>query len=353
MGGGLAFSLFILLGETPLVRSAGLALVIVGVSVALRRMGAILSVIGGLTLALCSAFWSQTGGADSGPATIVIAVIVASLGTIVFLIFSKRLSLAIGLGILIFVGIFWSQLGTSQSLRLTSLVTAWLMYLMVDGLLITNPRPDSENRPTMPQLQFHHRYGILLILAIGVLNDPLLVLLTPAVILTLLLSQTKFPNWYWAILIFVIGVGIWGIWDIYIDTPRLLLAMGGWRNGANWLNLISLVINQYSIVGVALGVLGIARLSRWYPPLGSMTMAGYASYSFFGLIYVGPNKETLLLPLLIIQVIWMTYAIFTIGQWSAKTITKHGIMVQRLIFAAYLLLPFFMLLNLLNITSTF
>lgn len=352
-GGILAFSLFIFLGETPLVRSAGLALVIVGVCVTLRRMGAILSITGGLTLSVCAAFWSQTGGGDSGPATIVIAVITASIGTLAFILWSRRLSVSIGLGILIFVGIFWSQIGTPQSLRLTSLVTAWLMYLMVDGLLITNPRPDSETPANSNQLQFHHQYGILLIFAIGMLNDPLLVLLAPAILLTLLLSQTQLPYWYWFVLIAIIGSGIWGIWDIYIDTPRILIEISGWRDATRWLDLISLVVNQYSLAGVILGVLGVARLSRWYPPLGSVTMIGYAAYSFFGLIYVGPNRETLLLPLLIIQIIWMTYAIFTIGQWATKTIAKHGIMIQHLIFAAYLLLPFLMLLNLLNNTKAF
>lgn len=354
ISGIIAWFLFLSIGETPLIRASGLALVIIGAALSIRRMGAILSIIGGLTLALCTAFWSQTGGGDAGPATITIAVALAAVAAVLVTLFAKRLFIGIGLGVLIFVVIFWSQIGTPQSLRLSSLVTAWLTYLLMDMLLRTNPRPDGASGSTIrEEIQFQHRYGTLFLLGIGVLNDPLLTLLIPATALALLLTQTKFPIWYWIIMGAILVVGIWRIWDIYLDTPRTLIQLDSWRDGVRWLDLIRLVIRQFSVLGVLLGILGLARLSRWYPPLGTVTMAAYAAYIIFGLVYVGPNRETLLLPLLIIQVVWMTYAVFTLGQWAAKTIQKHGLLMQKIIFIGYMLLPIAMLLSILNIVRAF
>lgn len=62
---------FLVVGHTPLIRALGLALVIVGATATMRRMGAVVSIGGGLTLAFCGIFWSQTGGGDAGPATII------------------------------------------------------------------------------------------------------------------------------------------------------------------------------------------------------------------------------------------------------------------------------------------
>jgi len=354
ISGIIAWLLFTLLGETPLIRASGLALVIIGVALSLRRMGAILSIIGGLTLALCAAFWSQTGGGNSEPATITIAVILAAITATLITLFARRIFVGIGIGVLIFVLIFWSQIGTPQSLRLSSLATAWLTYLLIDMLLKTNPRPDSESGSVVRrEVQFQHKYGALFLLTIGILNDPLITLLIPAIVLALLLTQKKFPTWYWVIVSIIAILGIWGIWSVYLDTPRMLIQINGWRDGARWLEIINLVVEQFSIMGILLGILGLARLSRWYPPLGTVTMTAYAAFIIFGLVYIGPNRETLLLPLLIIQIVWMTYAVYTIGQWAAKTIEKHGLFVQRIIFIGYLLLPITMLLGILDIIRAF
>lgn len=82
MNGALVWILLLVLGQTPLIRASGLALVIVGVTLALRRMGSFLSIVGGLALALSPVFWSQTGGGQGDPATIVIAVAAAGVTVI-------------------------------------------------------------------------------------------------------------------------------------------------------------------------------------------------------------------------------------------------------------------------------
>ena len=105
------------------------------------------------------------------------------------------------------------------------------------------------------------------------------------------------------------------------------------------------MIAQFSVFGIILGVIGLARLSRWYPPLGVVTMIAYAAYVFFGLVYLGEHRDVLLLPLIIIQVIWMTYAVNTFGQWVNKSLSNESGLWIHVVSSIYFLVPAILLLN--------
>jgi hypothetical protein len=311
----IALLLFLVIGKTPIVRAGGLSLVIIGVIATLRRLGAVLAIFGGLTLTVSPAFWSQTGGGDSGPATIVIALIVAGVATALIVWVSRYPQIGLGLGISVFVLLLLSQVGTPRSLRLTSLLSAWLLYLLINMLRLTNPRPE-EPPPGQPIVL--HVVGILLLFAVGVINDPLFSLFAPAIMLSLVLSKTPFPRWYWAIMLLMIGIGFRGLLVEYLDPMAPLIVFAGWKNPAHWIDMINLVVGQFSIVGVILGVIGLSRLARWHAALGIVLMVAYGAYFLFGLAYTGHGREALLLPLLIIQIIWIIYALNAFRQWLRK-----------------------------------
>ncbi len=356
--GILAWVAFLLPGDTPIVRASGLALVIAGIVLTLRRMGAVLAGIGGLTLAFCPAFWVQTGGGEGEPATIVIAIAAAVVVMVLAVVVSKRPYIGFGLGVVIFVILFWSQIGTPRSIRLTAFVVSWLLYLVLDMLLVTNPRPDdappllvnpSANYKQELQAQSYHMWGILLLFGIGVLNDSLVTLLAPAIFLSLYLSRTTLPVIFWVILSLVVGVGMRGIVTDYGVVQAQFIALSDWRDGRRWVDLVNFVVMQFSILGVAAGVLGLARLARWYPPIGIVTMLSYAAYAVFALVYSGPNLESLLLPLLIIHTVWMTYAVFALGEWAKKSFLITGRWLRGGIITGYGLLPLIFLLHNLHV----
>lgn len=346
-----AWLAFLFAGETPFIRASGLAVVILGVALALRRMGAVLAVGGSLTLAFSPAFWSQTGGTEGDPATIVLAIIAAVVAVLLTFLLKQQPYVVAGIGVTIFILLFFSQIGTPRSLRLTGLVVAWLMYLLVDMLLITNPRPDSPAAPLLLRYkrrdgtfidanaaQPYHTLGILLFFCLGVLNDPLIALLAPGIVVALLLTRTPLPVWYWAILMLFVGVGIRGFYADYWLTQAHWLAFDRWREATRWIDMIQFVVTQFGYIGIVISVLGLARLARWYPPLGTTLSILYACYLFFGLIYLGPNRGVLLLPLLIIQIVWMTYAIFAMGEWGANLLGQRpefGRLVVRAVFLIY------------------
>src|SRR5690606_34635526 len=102
-----------------------------------------------------------------------------------------------------------------------------------------------------------------------------------------------------------IAFGVYGVVNEYISSTFWLypaaqaeainlrvpyMMADGWRNAARWLRLVELVVGQFTAVGVVLGVLGLSRLARWYPPLGTITMVAYATYALFGLVYFGNNS---------------------------------------------------------------
>ncbi len=340
-----AWLLLVGLGQAPIARATGLALAILGVTAGMRTMGLVASVAGGLTLALSPVFWSQAGGAGTQPASIVAAAIVAAFAVLSASFLLKRNELAIGLGIVLSAAIFWNHIGTGQSLRLTVLVTAWLLFLLIDMLMLTNPRPGIKP-PKAPNRW--HLAGIPLLFAIGALNDPLVTLFAPAILLALLLSYARLPGWYWLAIVAIAVAGAYLLAQTYLlADPPLLLPLG-WRDAQRWLALGEYPLAQFGWAGIALASMGVARLARWYPPLGTVTIIAFASYMLFGLTYIGKHREVLLLPLIIIQVMWMTYAVNTISQWVNKTLRNKAGLWIHLVSALYIALPALLLLDIVN-----
>ena len=345
LAAGASWLLLMTLGETPLARACGLALAIFGVTASMRPMGFVASTAGGLTFALCPVFWSQTGGGVPEPAAIVIAAAVASFAMLASAMLLRRQDLGIGLGIIVFVILFWSQVGTPQSLRLTGLVSAWLLYLLVDMIMLTNPRPGIKPAKAPKSWQ---PLGLLLLLALGTVNDPLVALFAPAILLALFLSYARLPAWYWLAMFVTVLAGIALLARSYIMIATPAVEPWGWRDATRWIELGQLVNAQFSVLGIVLGVVGLARLARWYPALGVVTMFAYAAFVVFGLVYLGRNREILLLPLMIIQVMWMTYAVNTFGQWVNKTLENEAGLWIHIVSSLYFAAPAILLLNILS-----
>lgn len=354
--GALAWAAFVVLGETPVIRASGLALVIVGITMTLRRSGALLAIIGGLALAFSPAFWSQTGGSGdlNLPLTLAVAA-AAGLISMAVMRFSQRGFLALVIGFAVFAVLFWILLARVGSLRITTLSTAWLLYLLIDGLYLTNPHPDD---PPQENLKPWHTLGILILMGVGVWNAPLFILLAPAVVLGLAFMRVRLPLWYWLMLAFIIGLGIYGMADQYLSStwwsypaaqaheqglrvPFIL--SDGWHEASRWIMLVELVVSQFTILGVVLGILGLSRLARWYPPLGNVTMIAYALFALFGLVYFGNNSPVLLLPLLMIQIFWMTYAVYALGEWLQRSVNPPNRLLRWFAPALYIWLPVLML----------
>jgi hypothetical protein len=327
----------------------------------LQRFGTVLSIIGGFALAFSPAFWSQTGGEETKLVVLVaLTLLVALIVTGLFIWIGRITERGLIAGVVVFAALFWLLVGTPRSLRVTTLLNIWLLYILMDVIMSTNPRPDA---PQMPLPGQHHTLGLLVLLLIGVLNDPLFVLLAPALLVGLYLSKVHLPRWYWGIILVVILIGIRGLViqyvseDWWLSSAASLQMSGtqvpyfiadGWREASRWIYLINLVRNQFTDIGILLGILGLARLARWYPPLGTTTLIAYGSYALFGLVYFGKDSNVLLLPMMVIHVIWMTYAVHTLGQWLTKSFAKRS-QTAWIATAAFTLLPVVLLARIIGV----
>ncbi|MBN8592607.1 MAG: hypothetical protein J0M33_12655 [Anaerolineae bacterium] len=355
----LATLIFIVIGQTPVIRALALGGAIAGVTAALRPFGGWLALVGGLALALTPAFWSQTGG--SQPDVLILSLLI--VGLLVMLLvgrLGRQLDLAMGAGLLIFIVLFWLLVGTPRSLRLTVLLSAWMLFLLVDSLLTAHPRAED---PSAKPLKPYQQFGLLLLAALGVVNDPLFTLLIPAVAITLLASHTPIPRLYWIAFIVIGAIGGRGLWATYLDSgwwdyPALnaisaqlqvpFVIREAWREPLRWIDLGAVIIKQFTLPGLLLGILGVSRLSRWYPPIGTLTLFAFVSYATFGLAYFGADRPVLLLPMWMIQIFWMTYAMHAISHWLQRSFTGLQPLIRLATPAGFALLPAFLLLQLTN-----
>ncbi len=351
-GGALAWLVFLFPGETPLLRASGMAAVIVAMALLLRRFGGALALCGSLVLAFSPTFWSQTGGLATQELAPMLAVIVlTALAAWLLLRYSGQLLPGMVALFLLFALVFWSQLGQMGSLRLTALASAWLLVLLVDMLMRANPHPGDAGQEA-PGAQ--HAFAILILLAVGIVNTSLFVLFMPAVLPGLVLARIRLPRWFWLLLLLITAVGLVGIAGRYLSSDWWLysaaqarqeglvlpyLLADGWREAARWLDLLGIVRDQLTPVGGALALIGLARLSRWYPETGIITMLAWASWAFFGLIYFGRDSDVLLLPLHMISITWVTVAVRAAGDWAQRSAATQGLRLRWLVYALYFLLP--------------
>lgn len=343
--------LYTLVGHAPLMRALGMAVSVSGMTLILHRFGAVLGIVGSLALAFSPAFWSQANGQETSLAILYSVGLLLALSILAFLIWSQRIPEKVLLASIMILGlIFLVLIGAPRSLRVTTLLNIGLIYVLLDLLMTSNPRPDIQPQSVFPS---NHVLSLVIILFIGIVNDPLFVLLAPALIVGLHLSKMPIPKWYWVALGLIIGWGIYGTamqymvsgwWLVSSETAEAtgirvpFVIADGWREASRWVYLINLVRNQFTDIGILLGIIGLARLARWYPGLGVTTLVAYGTYALFGLVYFGKDSTILLLPLLMIHVIWMTYAIFAFGQWLQKSLAIRN-SAQWLATAAFVLLP--------------
>ncbi len=335
LAAGIAGALFIVVGATPPVRAAALASVIGIMAFALRPMGMLFAVIGAVALAITPAYWSQTGGTESiNPLWVIGALAVGIFITAAAyrLTHSATWGVALGGITLIAAALIAQLLGVtdSRSLRLTTLLSAAMLALLTDMVWRSNPRADS---PPMRALFPSHIAFLLVTFTLGVINDPMIALFAPALVLAILLMRIKIAPLAWGVIGLVILFGAIRLINIYgepnywvypaesaiaADLHVPFLIGGAWREAERWISVIGFLVSQFTAVGLALAVVGLARLSRWHAPVSMVTLAAFAAYALFGLIYFGGDSTVLLLPLLMIQAFWITYALVTVRDWIIK-----------------------------------
>ena len=354
MSGCITFLLFAVIGHAPYLRAGAMSIAVVGITASLRSLGRLLCIVGGLSFALSPISWSQTGGSLSVNELTVGYVLFFAIGVaiVTFLLISNRgLYYAAIISVTLTVVLIVILNESVRSARISHLLGAWLIYMLMIALSKTNPRPED---PPATEVSHRHQYAVLVLYLLGVFNDPLFTLYAPALLLGLWLSRIHLPLWQWVVygvMTIYGGAVFYGIyvsdeWSFYsaqflmdgsIAPPYLIL--DGWRNTSRWIMLMSNLATQYTLVGTIISLVGIARFSRWHPPISNMLLIGYGSFYVFGLMYFGQNQTIYMIPLLGIQIIWLTYGIHSIGQWILRYTQQTSPTIPRLLTGLFIILP--------------
>jgi hypothetical protein len=353
--------LFLWIGQAPVTRALAMAGTIAALTLILQRFGTELAVIGSATLTFTPAFWNQVVGSSTADPLLVMGLLLAASVIVgVFYVVGRKPAIGLAIGVSIFAVLFWTVVGTPRSLRITAFLSSWLLYLLMDAVLRAHPRPEE---PTQRAIERYHLYGFLFLLSIGIFNDPLFTLMVPSVVLTLVVIKAPAHWTYWAVFVLIALFGTQQLitqyasstwWSFSAQQARELgivvpyLIGDGWRDANRWLDLFQLFATQFSLFGIVLMLFGLSRMARWYPPLGIVTMVGFSSYMIFGLLYLGRDVTVHLIPMFIIIIVWITYGIYAIGQWIAKS-SAPAIVVRWAALLLFIVLPVFLLSRVLGL----
>ncbi len=234
---------------------------------------------------------------------------------------------------------FWSQAVEAEVYALNALFVVIILGVLIDALYVTAPRFGGQG-----EMRVQSVWALCFAFGLGLTNHLTLALLIPAALAALGMCRPKLTVRQWAVALALFGAGLLVYLYIPLRWPALhngatlplgdflawvtgqrfggALMLAYWSQPDRWLTIGRLIADQFGVVGLVLGVIGLARLARWFPEMGVVTMLTYGASFAYALVYIVPDIAVFLIPMHIIQVIWMAYAVHAVGDWVRKLL--HG-----------------------------
>ena len=240
--------------------------------------------------------------------------------------------------------VFWSQAVIAEVYALHSAFAAaiiggslWLVTRFHQGVLVDNPSIAASVQADPSRYAARIVIILFALTGLSLSNHLTTVLLIPTVALALLIAQPRltWKQWILAAGVFVAGLLIY----LYIPLRWPALHDGrlmrwdefwGWVTGSRfrgalqlqawltdpgrWQILSRLILDQYGWIGIVISAAGLILMviRQWRPALITLTV--FAAHAFYGLNYLVPDISVFLIPMFLIQAIWMGYGIaVTIG----------------------------------------
>ncbi|MCZ7544398.1 MAG: DUF2723 domain-containing protein [Anaerolineae bacterium] len=274
------------------------------------------------------------------PAALACAGLTLVLGRLVGPLLAALAGLALA-----FSATFWSQAVEAEVYALNALFVVIVLGVLMDALYVTAPRFGGKGA-----MRVRHVWALSLAFGLGLTNHLTLVLLVPAALATLGICRPRLTARQWGAAAALFGAGLLVYlylplrWPALHDGATLPLGdfiawvtgqrFGGavmleyWSQPDRWLTIGRLVVDQFGMIGLILGVIGLARLARWFPEMGVVTLLAYGAYFAYALVYIVPDIAVFLIPMHVIHAMWMAYAVHAAGEWASKLF--HGRTGRRL-----------------------
>ncbi len=296
--------------------------------------------------------------------------LLAATATVVLLFFVFRRVLKVDryiavLGALAFgfSPVFWSQAVVAEIYALHNVFVIAIMGLLL--WLVGRPSADTENNDQTDDKDDEIAPRIMLLfglIGLSLTNHLTTVLLLPGVALAIYLAKPKLSRRQW---LAAAGLLIGGLllyiyiplrWPALHDGQSMpfgefigwitgsrfsgALQLGAMFKGERWAIVYRLLLDQYLWIGIVLGIIGLITLILRNPRAAAVTGLIFVAQGFYGLNYLVPDISVFLIPMYLIQAIWIGYGVSTILQWVGAGIKKPPpYWFQLAILTAFALIP--------------
>jgi hypothetical protein len=260
--------------------------------------------------------------------------------------------------------VFWSQAVMAEVYALHNAFVAAILGAALRTLPPAAPSevPDAPPDHAAPR-PFPLVTALFALIGLSLSNHLTTVLLVPAVGIALLMAWPRLTWRQWALTAGALLAGLLIYLYIPLRWPALhegrlmpLEDFAGWITGSRfsgalqlrawlsdperWRIMGRLIVSQYGWPGVALGVLGLAVMFRQSWQAALVTSAACAAYVFYGLNYLVPDISVFVIPVFLIQALWMGYAVNGIIRWLAKIVpARLHEQTRSVVLVAFSLLP--------------
>lgn len=233
-----------------------------------------------------------------------------------------RLSAAIAAMALAASSVFWSQAVIAEVYALNALFVAVIISALVRLI---------QNKSTVVAGQRSAVYWLALTFGLALAHHLTSVILIPPIALTLILvwPKLKVKQWLIAVGCLLIGLTPWLFiplrwpalhsgasmtlteWTGWIFGQRFggALNLSLWGDPTRWGIVSRLVLDQFGVIGSILALIGLSVFFKRSWHIALITLAVFAGYIFYGLVYNVPDVNVFIIPAFIIMAIWIGAAI--------------------------------------------
>jgi hypothetical protein len=209
-------------------------------------------------------------------------------------------------------GVFWSQAVVAEVYTLNALFVAAVLLLLVRRV---------SGAPS------HSLWPLALILGLALSHHLTSVILIPPVVLALLFSRPQLTRKQWLITFgcLLIGLTPWlyiplrwpalhdgallpaGDWLGWIFGQRFggALNLSLWNDSTRWGIITRIGVEQFGAAGAVLAALGLAVLIKRAWRVALITLAAFAGYGFYGLVYNVPDVAVFIIPAFLVMALWL------------------------------------------------
>ena len=252
----------------------------------------------------------------------------------------------------------WSQAVVAEVYALNAVIAGLIVALVV-ALTPAAAPPSTDASHTIASRIVPMLF---LLLGLGIAHHLTTVLLLPAFGLAILIARPRLRirTILLALGLFFAGLAFW----LYIPLrwPALhggapmapaeffdwitgarfggALALGAWSDPARWSIVARLLLDAFGPAGAALTLIGVIGLVIRNPRAALITLATFAAYVLYGVVYFVPDVSVFLIPAYLITAVWIGHGVaFCLAVLTARLAAPARQWTYALALAAFVLMP--------------